>query len=69
MFKNNIGHTNMQKQAYTVNEVMKEIGIGRSKLYAEIKEGKITPRKIGKKTIFLARDVETYLNDLPTINS
>jgi predicted DNA-binding transcriptional regulator AlpA len=59
----------MVKQAYTVNEVIKEIGIGRSKLYAEIKDGKIIPRKIGKKTIFLAKDVETYLNDLPTINS
>lgn len=55
----------MQKQAYTVNETIKEIGIGRSKLYAEIKEGKITPRKIGKKTIFLAKDIEDYLNALP----
>ena len=48
----------MQKQAYTVNELTIEIGIGRSKLYAEIKAGKLTPRKIGKKTIFLANDVE-----------
>ena len=58
----------MQKQAYTVNEVIREIGIGRSKLYAEIKDGRITPRKIGKKTIFLAKDVEAYLNDLPKAN-
>lgn len=55
----------MQKQAYTVNEVTHEIGIGRSKLYAEIKAGKIAPRKIGNKTIFLAKDVEDYLNALP----
>jgi predicted DNA-binding transcriptional regulator AlpA len=58
----------MQKQAYTVNETIKEIGIGRSKLYAEIKDGKITPRKIGKKTIFLAKDIEDYLNALPKAN-
>ena len=55
----------MQKRAYTVNEVIREIGIGRSKLYAEIKAGKLTPRKIGKKTVFLAQDVEDYLNALP----
>jgi len=58
----------MQKQAYTVNEVVREIGIGRSKLYAEIKAGKITPRKIGKKTIFLAKDIKAYLENLPTMN-
>lgn len=55
----------MQKHAYTVNETIREIGIGRSKLYAEIAAGKLTPRKIGKKTIFLARDLEAYLNALP----
>ncbi|MEP0941667.1 MAG: helix-turn-helix domain-containing protein [Rhizobiaceae bacterium] len=55
----------MPKQAYTVNEVIREIGIGRSKLYAEIKEGKLKPRKIGKKTIFLAKDLEAYLEALP----
>ncbi len=55
----------MQKAAYTVNEILREIGIGRSKLYAEIAAGKLIPRKIGKKTIFLARDVEAYLDNLP----
>lgn len=55
----------MQKTAYTVNELMHEIGIGRSKLYAEIKAGRLRPRKIGKRTIFLAKDVEDYLESLP----
>ena len=55
----------MQKHAYTVNEALREIGIGRSKLYAEIKAGKLTPRKIGKKTIFLAKDLQEYLEALP----
>lgn len=55
----------MNKSAYTVTETMREIGIGRSKLYSEIKAGQITPRKIGKKTIFLAKDIEAYLEALP----
>ncbi len=58
----------MQKTAYTVNELSKEIGIGRSKIYSEIAEGKLKFRKIGKRTIFLARDVEAYLDNLPEVN-
>ena len=59
----------MQRSAFTVNEVIREIGISRSKLYAEIAAGKITPRKIGKKTIFLAKDVQEYLNALSQAKS
>lgn len=55
----------MTKSAYTVNEITKEIGIGRSKLYSEMAAGKIKARKIGKKTIFLAEDVQAYLSNLP----
>ena len=55
----------MTKTAYTVNEITKEIGIGRSKLYSEMAAGKLKARKIGKKTIFLAEDVQAYLNNLP----
>lgn len=58
----------MSKSAYTVNELTREIGVSRSKLYQEIAEGKITPRKLGKKTIFLRSDVEAYLSNLPTSN-
>ena len=37
----------MVKSAYSVNEILKEIGIGRSKLYSEIAAGKLKARKIG----------------------
>lgn len=59
----------MLKSAYTVNEALQEIGIGRSKLYSEIAAGKITPRKIGKKTIILAKDIQEYLEALPQFKS
>lgn len=55
----------MAKAAYSVKELLNEIGIGRSKLYTEIADGKLHPRKIGTKTIFLAEDVQSYLNALP----
>lgn len=55
----------MAKAAYSVTELLHEIGIGRTKLYNEIADGKLHPRKIGTKTIFLAEDVQAYLNNLP----
>ena len=55
----------MTKQAFTVTELTKEIGIGRSKIYTEIAAGKLIARKIGKKTVFLNKDVENYLENLP----
>lgn len=55
----------MMKLAYTVNELTRELGIGRSKLYKEIGDGKICPRKIGKKTVFLVDEVRRYINTLP----
>ena len=57
------------KLAYTVREAIREIGIGRTKFYREIAEGKIKPRKIGKKTIILAEDIEAYLQSLPTMEA
>lgn len=57
--------TGMMKEAYTITEVMEAIGIGRTKLYEEIGAGKLSPRKIGSKTIVLADDLKRYLNALP----
>lgn len=54
-----------EKTAYTVKELLSELGIGRSKLYAELSEGRLSARKIGRKTIFLAEDVRRYLASLP----
>ena len=56
----------MTKAAFTINELATEIGIGRSKIYLLMAEGKLKARKIGKRTIFLAEDVQAYLSNLPT---
>ena len=59
----------MTKSAYTINEAINEIGIGRTKLYAEIKAGKIEIRKIGRKSIILASELQRYLTELPYYKS
>lgn len=52
-------------RALTVRDAMNSIRIGRTKLYREMKEGRIVARKIGRKTVFLADEVERYLASLP----
>lgn len=53
------------KQALSIPELCKEIGIGRSKVYDLMRAGDLPYRKIGKRTVFLAKDVEAYLDNLP----
>jgi predicted DNA-binding transcriptional regulator AlpA len=55
----------MPKQALSATDTMAIINIGRTKLYREMKAGRIVARKIGRKTVFLADEVERYLASLP----
>jgi predicted DNA-binding transcriptional regulator AlpA len=52
-------------KALSVRDTMQTIRIGRTKLYNEMKAGRIVARKIGRKTVFLADEVERYLASLP----
>lgn len=56
------------KLAFTINEASNALGIGRSKLYQCIAEGKLTPRKLGKRTLLLADDLKSFSANLPTAN-
>lgn len=56
------------KLAYSVNEAMQAVGVGRTKLYAEINAGKIKTRKLGTKTIILAKDLSDYIESLPAVD-
>lgn len=51
--------------ALSVRDAMKATSLGRTKLYHEMKLGRIAARKIGRKTVFLIDEVERYLASLP----
>jgi hypothetical protein len=55
----------MQKIAVTLREATSLSGIGRSSLYKLFNEGKLTPRKAGKRTLILVAELEGYLKSLP----
>ena len=52
------------KAAYGVGETLELLSIGRTSLYAAVKRGELTPVKFGKKTLFCANDLATFLMKL-----
>lgn len=57
----------MFKICLSVKEVLCELNIGRTKLYSEISAGKLSARKIGRKTVFLGEEVTRYAEALPIL--
>ena len=56
----------MTKLAYAIAEIPHVAPIGRSKLFEEIAAGRLRVRRVGRRTIVLAKDLEEYLSLLPT---
>ncbi|WP_162931694.1 helix-turn-helix domain-containing protein [Mesorhizobium sp. DCY119] len=55
----------MTKISVTIPEAVQMTGIGRSSLYTLFREGKIQPRKSGKRTLLLVEDLKRYVENLP----
>lgn len=55
----------MQKISCTIPEAIQVSGLGRSFIYQLFADGKLTPRKAGKRTLILVAELENYLKNLP----
>lgn len=53
--------------AYSVDSFCEAYGIGRTKLYEEIKQKRLRARKLGTKTLILRRDAEEWEKTLPAL--
>ena len=53
-------------QAHTIDWVCEDSTVGRTKVYSEIKVGRLKARKVGKRTIILDPDYRAWLAALPT---
>lgn len=49
------------KPVYDILGILQMVPIGRSKLYEEIKSGRLRHSKMGRKTLFLLKDVLSWL--------
>jgi excisionase family DNA binding protein len=61
MASNDFGLT---KLAYSVNETLILLSIGRTSLYAAIKRGDLRVAKLGRRTLIYATDLEHFLAKL-----
>lgn len=53
------------QEAFSPTTAANIIDCGRTKIFEEIKEGRLKARKFGRRTIILRDDLLTWLNDLP----
>lgn len=53
---------------FSVNDFCQWAGIGRTAVYAELKAGRLTARKFGRRTIIPVSEAEKWLESLPTVS-
>ncbi|MHB2210682.1 helix-turn-helix transcriptional regulator [Methylobacterium sp. CM6257] len=55
-----------EKLSYGVADVVKASGASRSLIYEQIKAGNLKARKLGRRTLILSADLQSWLAALPT---
>jgi excisionase family DNA binding protein len=48
--------------AFSVDDSCRATGVGRTTLYAAIKNGELRATKVGRRTVILRADLESWLN-------
>jgi excisionase family DNA binding protein len=60
-------HISPAKLAFTIPEAVSSSGIGRTVLYAMIKQGRLEARKLGSRTLIPAPSLQALVDGLPKI--
>jgi hypothetical protein len=55
----------VERLAVTIAETQQMLGIGRTKVYALLGDGKIAARKIGRRTVVSVESIRHFLANLP----
>ena len=61
--------TPRSRVAYSIAEVMALSGLGRDTLYKAIHAGRLPARKLGRRTVVLASDLQAFLEALPVMGA
>lgn len=59
----------MKPLAVTIDDATVYCGLGRSKLYELIREGQISARKAGTRTLILTEEIDAYVRSLPSLKT
>jgi excisionase family DNA binding protein len=63
----NTAPAELQREGLSVVEACSVAGIGRTKVYEAIADGRLKARKVGKRTIILRSDLQQFLANLPVL--
>lgn len=58
----------LQPEGLSLPEVCQVSGLGRTKIYEAISDGRLKARKCGKRTIVLRSDLQEFLAALPVVS-
>ena len=53
------------RPVYSIADITKLVGLGRTFVYEQIKEGRLRVRKAGRRTLVLEVDLQAWLSALP----
>lgn len=56
---------NLLKKMYSISDVLKISGLGRTKLYQEIAGGHLKAKKIGARTVITAEALNEWIDNMP----
>ena len=56
---------NRHRLAYTIEEVAETTTLGRTRLFEEIRNGRLIATKCGRRTVVLAEHLDAFLRALP----
>lgn len=57
------------RESFSISEACRISGIGRTKVYEAISDGRLTARKFGKRTLILRADLRAFLDNLPMVKA
>jgi excisionase family DNA binding protein len=55
--------------AYSVKDAAEASGIGRTAIFAAIKDGRLPAKKFGRRTLIDAADLKLFLDCLPSVQA
>ena len=56
------------KYALSIEEFSEQFSIGKTKIYSEIKRGRLKAKKLGRRTLITLDAAHEWINALPEIN-
>jgi excisionase family DNA binding protein len=58
-----------EKQAFSIDEFAQQFSIGKTKIYQEIKEGRLCAVKSGHRTLITMEAAKEWLSNLPAMSN